>query len=493
MAKPEIFSLRVEKHVLGGLIKHPQFYPEIDGFISENDFFQPVHKTLFCVIKSILAYGGALDKILLGQKIKELGIAVKDNVDIFDYISDISFTQITIDGIKKACQELVKLRIRRELVETAEEIMEAAHSMGEKTVDEIIAATDKVYNSRIASYGAADGPVDMFANIKEICEERAKSPIMEIGLKTPFPNFNRMFGGIRSGNGVYAVVSRPKHGKSTWLLKMAQGCVDLNPGLKVLYLDTEMKTEVGQFRAASAITQIPMWHLETGRWAQNGILSEKFKKTIDSTQKYAGKIFHMNVVGRPLDDILSIIRRWYFSEVGRGGKAMAIYDYIKMTGETVGQNWSEHQIIGEKITQLNAVGTDLDMPIWTACQMNRQGEDGKDDSSAIALSDRLQWYAAFVAIFRRKRLEELAQYGTTFGSHLMIPLATRFQGETATGHLDAVRVPVEGKRKPQYMTNFINFDIQNFDVTEKGTLEDIVRVKVKLTKPADDSDGKLLP
>jgi hypothetical protein len=100
---------------------------------------------------------------------------------------------------------------------------------------------------------------------------------------------------------------------------------------------------------------------------------------------------------------------------------------------------------------------ELNVPILTACQLNRSAENGVDDSSAISQSDRLQWYASFVAIFRRKSVEEIADDGPEFGSHKLIPLATRFQGKDSAGHHDLVRIK-EGK-KVKYAQNFISFNI----------------------------------
>ena len=97
---------------------------------------------------------------------------------------------------------------------------------------------------------------------------------------------------------------------------------------------------------------------------------------------------------------------------------MIIYDYVKMTGERVGQNWAEHQAIGDKIDKLKKISEEINAPLFTAIQLNRSGEnqnrrgsDIVDDSSAISLSDRLQWFASFVAIFRRKTLDEIASDG----------------------------------------------------------------------------------
>jgi hypothetical protein len=103
---------------------------------------------------------------------------------------------------------------------------------------------------------------------------------------------------------------------------------------------------------------------------------------------------------------------------------------------------------------------------------NRRGGAVVDDSSAIAQSDRLQWFSSFVGIFRRKTVDEIAQDGEEFGTHKLVPLKTRFQGKDAAGHHDLVR-RVSESGAVSFQNNFINFTVNNFGVEESGTAADI--------------------
>ena len=87
----KIYSLQIERHVLGGLIKHPEIFPEIDGFVTEKDFFNDVHYTIYNVIKSCAYQNQSIDKVILATKIKELGVSFKDDINIYDYIENPSF------------------------------------------------------------------------------------------------------------------------------------------------------------------------------------------------------------------------------------------------------------------------------------------------------------------------------------------------------------------------------------------------------------------
>jgi hypothetical protein len=54
----------------------------------------------------------------------------------------------------------------------------------------------------------------------------------------------------------------------------------------------------------------------------------------------------------------------------------------------------------------------------------------------------------------------------------MIELAARYQGQYAHGHSDLVRVVANNR--VEYRKNFISFNVNNFKVEEKGTLQNII-------------------
>ena len=89
---PNISSLKIERHVLGGLIKYPEVFFDVDKFVTTSDFVSKEHYVIYSTIKDILSSGRKLDKTLLAHQIKNLGVSFKSEVDIFNYIEDISFS-----------------------------------------------------------------------------------------------------------------------------------------------------------------------------------------------------------------------------------------------------------------------------------------------------------------------------------------------------------------------------------------------------------------
>jgi len=470
-----IYSIQVEKHVLGGLIKIPKSFADVERYITEKDFVNEVHQTVFRVLREVILDRGTVDTVILSEKIKNIGISFKDDINIYEYLEAISFSQITYRAIIEAAQELKKLTVRRELYHKCDEIKRFIKENGEEEIDSIVGEVDALYGEQLRSYEIEDEPINIFESMRDNVEERGNNPQNDMGIQTPYPEFNRLYGGLRTGN-LYAIVARPGQGKTTWLNDLCFKTAKMNK-IPVLILDTEMSSIDIQSRIASALTGVAPWYIETGNWRKNPELIDKVREGLKEVHKE--NLHHFFVGNKNIDQICSLVRRWHLTHVGRGNPFVLGYDYIKLTGEKVGNNWAEHQAIGDKIDKLKKLSEELECPLITAMQLNRSGENFNrraggvvDDSSAISLSDRLQWFASFVAIFRRKIVEEIAEDGEQFGTHKLIPLKTRFQGKDAAGHHDIVRrLSQDGEER--WVNNYLNFNCENFGVTEMGSLRDV--------------------
>ena len=373
--------------------------------------------------------------------------------------------------------------MRREIYETTERMKEYVSKNPNDDLDSIISHTDSIYGDKISSYSFNDDPENVFDSLEYEIEERGNNPREDTGLTTPYKEFNRLYGGLRNGN-IYAIVSRPAQGKTTFINDLCLGTAVAND-VPVLVLDTEMTTTEIQFRMAAANTGVPLWYLETGKWRNDKDMESKVRNYFSNLKKH--KYFHYHVRNKTIDEVCALIRRWHMKYVGRGNDCVIAYDYVKLTGEKVDKNWAEHQAIGEKIDKLKRVAEEINAPLVTAMQMNRQGESFNrnssslvDDSSAISLSDRLQWFASFVAIFRRKTADEIAMDGEHFGTHKLLPIKTRYQGRDAAGHQDLIRRPIIEENnqieihREEWSNNYLNFNVENFAIECRGSLHDIV-------------------
>jgi replicative DNA helicase len=492
-----IYSLQVEKHVLSGLIKHPKTFVDIAPFVSEREFFDEVHSTIFLVIRSCFEKGEKWDKVLLAEKIRNLGVSFKSEINIYDYIDNLSFVPITSEATLDAARELVKLRVRRDLEDTAKEIVKYVQNNGNHTLDGIVSEVDTIYGRKSSLIESENQPVALFADIDTLVEERGNNPQEEMGLRTPYKEFNRLYGGLKTKE-IYAFASRPGQGKTTLISDLVFKTAQVN-GIKALICDTEMSTESIRFRQAAARAGVALWYIETGNWRKSPEMTKKVRAALKECKNF-DSVHHYHVGNKNIDQVISIIRRWHYANVKKGEQCIIAYDYLKLTGESVSKNWAEYQAMGEKIDKFKRLMEELDAVGVTAIQLNRSGEnlnrnssDVIDDGSAVAISDRLQWFAAFLGIFRRKTLDEMGVDGPQFGTHKLIPVKTRYQGREAAGHHDFIkRTNHDGEER--YVNNYLCYQVDNFNVTEVGSLREIVELENRKINLNDQNanDGKTL-
>jgi len=494
----KLYSYQTEKHVLGGIIKNPRTFADIDVVISSKDFYSDVHSTIFSCLKNIADEGGEIDTVTVAQKIKNLGISFKDDLNIFDYVESISWTQISPKATVQAALDLKDKKIRRDIERNAGKIIAHLGKTLDNPISSVLAECDGLYAENVNEFYSLDQkPRVLLDGIIEELELRASNPTEEVGLQVPYENFNRLFGGLRS-KCLYTIVARPENGKTTFISDLARKTGELN-GTKTLILDTEMPTQDVEMRMFSSISNVPMWYLETGKWSLNKELHKKTNEGFKKVKEYLKKklVHHYHVGEKNIDEICSIARKWKLSEVGRDKPCIIAFDFLEIGSDRTSNNWAEWQIMGQKIKMLKRLAVELEIPLIVAMQSNRGGEGrklGDDiDSRVIASSDRVQWFSDFTFFLARKTTEEIQWDGEERGSHLLANLKARYQGRYATGHHDLVR-----RRDPngnlKLYKNYINLEIQNFNVEERGTLHDIAEEE-RMQLSSEDrntNDGELL-
>ena len=484
-----LVSLNLERHVLSALLKQPQIFPEIDTFLTDADFYNKVHQTVFCVIRNSYLKNEKLDKVLLAQKIKNLNINFFEEVDIFDYIENLFFSNINEKAGIESCKELIKLRIRREICETADRVKEFVVKNGEQRIDELLSETDRIYNEKVTSYfHNVNEPVDIFKDLESDIEKLGNEP-KEDGIVVHFNSFRELFGNFTSGS-LSMFCARAKSGKSTILNNLLFGaCTNPNQKVKGLIIDTEMDTRMVQRRMLSSITEINEYFLRTGKFRQNLEMTQKVREAWKFVKLHNGLIDHIYVGSADIDYVISIMRRWYRKNIPRDDSILGIlcYDYIKLTselGDYKYKSYKDYQIVAQKIDKLKRLSLELDCPIISAGQTNRMNEQRKsgylrtDTGAAVGLSDQINALSDRVFLYNKLALDELAEAKSEYGinaTHALIPLYLRIMGEKGPNK-ELVKFRID-KDKYTWRDNFVYYNVQNFKVTELGCLYDLEEKK----------------
>lgn len=228
-------------------------------------------------------------------------------------------------------------------------------------------------------------------------------------------------------------------------------------------------------RASAAQTRTNPWYFQNGQWNKNTEIAEKVMGAIEEFKKLNGLFYYKYVPNKSIKEIISIARKWKLKYVGREEDCLVVLDYLKMVGNSEAER-NEWQAFGDSISYLNEFGATYNATTAAGAQQNRTGNQNGirlDDDTTIGGSDRIGQFARFAGIIRRRTMDEIAEIGTRFGSHIFKPIKwSRDQGQEDYNQNAYIKMPDTSKRK--YEQNYINLIIDQYDIREAGTLKDVI-------------------
>ncbi len=489
-----IYSFDLEKKVLSGLIQHQHKWEEIAILINEKDFYSEdskVNVSIFRLIKNALNKGDAIDDTILLEKIKRLGVSFPDNIAIGEYIHSLCYFKVSEEMFVSYVKELKTVSARRIIYESCAKVGRLMKKPDpELGYHELVDMADKLYNEELRNFESGDsGPVNLFEVMEDMVEERGNNPQENFGLMGPHKRINQIYGSLLRAGNITVVVARSGQGKTTVSLDYCTK-VSAEYNVPVIHFDNgEMSEEELIMRQCSAMSGIPMWLLETGKWRNTGykdLTAEQVVKRVRETFKKIKegngmKLYYQNVAGMNADEMASLLKRIYYSKVGRGNLAIFSFDYIKSDFANMGKadGWQQVAYMVHKFKQTIHRDLCFDgkpcVAMFSSVQSNRLGittnrgaDSIIDDESVVSLSDAITQFCSHLFLLRSKVLEEITQEGERFGTHKFINLKARHLGRDALRHINPVSWPDGTKKR-----NWINFKIHNFSVEEVGDAQDI--------------------
>jgi replicative DNA helicase len=505
-----INSPEIEKRVLSGLIQNPDEWGEICDYLVVADFYEgggsKVHSSIFRLIKQAFDNTEIIDEVLLIQRMKDLNVSFPDNIELPEYIRSLTAFKVNPDILRTSVRELKKLTARRELWNGANELaMFAKKESSELKYSDIVIGADKIYHKRLEQFERADsGPVNLFKEKMEaLIEDRGNNPITEFGMMGPYPRINDLYGSLLLAGNISVVVARSAVGKTTLALDYSTKTAE-KYNVPVIHFDNgEMSEEELIFRQCSAVSGVPMWLLQTGKWRTSSYgdwSSEEVVRRVRESFKSVKTLdfYYENVAGLSPDELNALLKKIYYSKVGRGKPAIFSFDYIKTDFTNMdGSGWMQVAYMVHKFKQTiqREVVTDGKpmISMFTSVQANRSGittnrttDKVVEDESVVGLADMIIQYCSHMFLLRRKTLDEVHAEKGMFGTHKMINLKARHLGEDFMRAIEDVAMPNGEKKK-----NYVNFDFKNFQIEERGDLVDYVNAINNSTKPYDGGDEDL--
>ncbi|MDA7495710.1 hypothetical protein OAL45_00170 [bacterium] len=476
-------NLELEQRLLAGLIQYPSCYGEIENFITKDDFEgdeNGITKVLFNAIKSFCQNAQDIDETILSERIKALGISFPQDIEIADYIHSLVLNKVSENKIVSIAKELKKISIRRELYEAAKNTALQMKSLSpESSFEKIIEVADQTFNRKIDLYDISDnGFSNIYEEMPDYIEDLGNNPKDQMGLMGPFETVNDLYGSLLRPGNITVIVARSGVGKTRFCMDYCTKIAKIHK-VPVLHFDNgEMSKDELIIRQCSALSGVSSHLLETGQWRLAGEDVVNRVRSVWEEVKNL-KFYYYPVGGYGTDKMVALLKRFYFSKVGRGKKMVFSFDYIKPTDE-VGK--SEWQSVGSMVDNFKRTiqreilcdGKPV-IPMLTSVQSNRSGivtnkqsRDVNDDEGIVSLSDRVIQYSSHLFILRAKTLDELSEEQQRFGTHKLIPLKTRHLGKLSKRATTPILMP-----DARTVNNCVHLNMEGFNVDCMGDQKDL--------------------
>ena len=487
-------NVDIERYCVAAVLRFPNLLADVGFVIKEEAFKSKLNRTIYSSCFSSYQKQEEIDGLMLASKIKGAGITFEElDGDILDYITDLKDIQINEAGGKSFFKDLGKLHLLRKYYSLGELVKVKAKEMVGKDMSEILSTMDGVLGSLDPNISGLFNNefINIYEGLAEKIELLGNSPKQEVGYMGPFKRVNEIYGSLLRPGNITLIAARSGVGKTN-LGSYYLNYIGYTYGIPVLHIDAgEMLAEELQFRNASMLTggKASVYHIEHGSWRQNPELEKTVRESFSKYEKL--KYYYRNIGGMSPDEIISMIRRFYYSVVGRGKPFVIHYDYLKPPNDPNNKSpqWERMGVFMQKLKTL--ITTEIPVPVWTSVQQNRKGimgykedEEVNDTEDTVSISDSITAQASHLWILRRKTKRELISQ-PKLGNFLFKNVGKkRHLGKDADAALNMVRMS-DGSLQE----NYIHLDCQSFVFKEMGDLA-TTHDKIGIIKPPKDNNDE---
>jgi len=417
-------DIAAERGILSAICRYAKLaYVDVRDVLTEGCFSHD-NSMIYCVLRHILDKDleAKIDLPLILSTSTELGLKPQLEKDL-KYLTSLFSLSVELSNVRGFATKLRKLEEIKQLISKFDTtVTDLQQLSGSESMSEIVSIAEKDIFDFTAKLTCGNQQVVQIADgIDEYYEYLKNNRGKLGGIPIGFPKYEAAIGGIRTG--VHVIGARNKIGKS-YLALSASLYATYKEKIPVLYLDTELQRDQGQWdRFMARFGQgVTVDEIKFGDFFDNDIKTSKVNKAILLLKKLP--LGYINVTGKDIDEIISIMRRWLmtdvgYDEAGKFKKCLIVYDYLKPpTNASAIADIKEWQEIGLRMGKLHDFTATYNLPILTFIQLNRE--------HGIAASDRLGWYCTSYSTFEEKTEEEIVEDGRENGNRKLIPKLIRF-------------------------------------------------------------------
>jgi replicative DNA helicase len=360
-------SDEAERSVLGAVLLDNQQLHRVQEILRPDLFYAPRHRKIFRGMLSLQDAGAALDLVTLRAEMERAG-------DL-EACGGVAYLAGLVDGVPRSgnvehyARIVRETAVRRELVRSAQQILEASLSSPAGTDDLLDDAEKAIF--RVAEDRLRSG----FLSIRVVAEkafvvidELTKRRELITGIASGFHYLDELTAGFQPAD-LVILAARPSMGKTTLALNIAAHAA-LRSGKTVGVFSLEMSQQQLFLRMLCSEARVDAHRLRTGR-----VDSDEWQRIIAAYGELsASPIFIDDTAGAGIMEMRAKTRRLKLER----GLDLLIVDYLQlMSGR--GQYESRQQEISDISRSLKEMAKELSIPILALSQLSRAPEQRSGD------------------------------------------------------------------------------------------------------------------
>lgn len=320
--------------------------------------------------------------------------------------------------------------IERELLIVQEKVKDFS---GDERLSEIMGTVESHIFGLPEKFGNTDDEVVRITNtLDEYIKEKIEDPVSSLGVSTGFPYYDQAIGdGLVPGD-LHIICASAKNYKTGFVMNCANHMA--KNGVKVLIMDSELRLEQQQSRLLAMESGIETKEIRRGTFVES---KEHLDKVINASKILQDKhVDFVSIAGKPFDEHMAILRRWYHKNIKGGDPCVFIYDYLKVPSSS-DSTASQYDMLGTMTSALKDFGTKHEISALALAQQNREGgKTLRDDEFTTGDSFKIVQYCSSLSIFRKKTAEEIANDGAQNGNQLLKPAVARDGAGSDYGYIN---------------------------------------------------------
>lgn len=360
-------DIEAEQAVIGSMLTDKEAVASSIEVLKEGDFYREDNRIIYSAMLNLYNRAEPIDLITVKSELETMGKF--EQVGGFEYLTELPGKVPTTANAIKYIKIVEEKSILRNLIKTANEIIELGYDPTEDVEDIMEGAEKKIFNLMQDKNQKGYSPikdilVESFTQLEELYNRKQHIT----GVPTGFSDLDYRTAGLH-GSELILVAARPAMGKSAFALNIATNAA-LRGNTPVAIFSLEMSKEQMVNRILCSEAMVDSNKVRTGK-----LEDEDWGKLAESIGPLSETgIYVDDTPGISIMEIRAKCRKLKLEK----NIGLVVIDYLQLVQGSNKRNSSREQEISEISRSLKILAKELDVPVIALSQLSRAVEQRPD-------------------------------------------------------------------------------------------------------------------